>query len=148
MKKIFPIICFLFLISCKDLNFGAGSFPYAETYTVHSHEEDVIERINMLKKENTDFVVPKFQWKGNEIELIDERDSHWYYYYFYLKDRNQIIMFWTREAVDTTLTTVALVGVRDGLGLGDWKTVNKDLSKEDDAEIKKIFEEQVISKIK
>lgn len=136
------------MISCKDFNFGAGSFPYAETYTINSPEEKVIDRINTLKEDNADCVVPKFQWEGKEIELFDERKSHWYYFYFYLKDKNQIIMFWTKEAVDPNLTTVALIGVRDGVGLGNWRTINKDLTEEEDIEIKKIFEDRILSKIK
>lgn len=151
MKKmlfIINIICLLPLLSCKDINkFSAGSYPYAEMYIIDKPEKEVINAISKLKKDNLDYKVPKFQWAGKETELLDGRDSHWYYFYFYFKDRNEIIEFWTREDNKPNKTKIGLFRISKGLG-GAAYLVNKDLSEEENAEIKREFERIIINKIK
>lgn len=149
--KIFNVVLLIFLLclfSCKDFNkvFGAGSYSYAEKYTINREEHNVIKQIEKLKSDN-DLIVPKFVWNGEKIELNDKRKSHWYDFYIYLKNRNQMFYFWTRSGDYTNTTIIALVAVRNGLGLGNWKDINKDLSDKENKEIKKVFEEKVISKI-
>ena len=152
MKKILFIISVIGLLSflsCKDINkFSAGSYPYAERYIINRSEKEVIDVISKLKEDNPDYKVPKFQWAGKETELSDGRDSHWYYFYFYFKDTNEIVEFWTREGNNPNETKIGLVSIQKGLSLGNWKEVNKDLSDEENTEIKKEFKRNIIDKIK
>lgn len=149
--KIFHLIIlvlFLSIFSCKDSTkvFGVGSFPFAEKYNIKKEENNVIEQIERIKLDNN-LIVPKFQWLGEEIKLNDKRKSHWYVFYIYLRDRNQIIHFYTRYDDYSNSTILALIGVRDGLGLGNWQAINKDLSEEENEEIKLIFQDKIVSKI-
>lgn len=148
-KKYFiSIVFFVILFSCKDVNkFSAGSYPYAEIYTINKPENEVIKKIAKLKESNPDYKVPKFQWAGKETELLDGKDSHWYYFYFYFKDTNEIIEFWTRKGSESNETKIGLFSVSKGLK-GTTRLVNRDLTYEEDERLKNIFKEKIISKIK
>lgn len=150
--KIFHIILLIFFLnifSCKEFNkiFGTDSYSYAQKYNIRNEENNVIEQIEQIKLYNN-LEVPKFQLSGEDVILDDKRKSHWYEFYIYLKDKDQILHFSTRFNDVSKSTTLSLIGVRNGLGLGNWKIVNKDLSEEKNNEIKKVFEEQIVSKIK
>lgn len=151
MKKISLILLMFFLtiLSCKDLNkiFGAGSYSYAEKYTINNKEINVIEQIESIKLNNK-LIVPKFQWSGEDIILVDKRKSHWYEFYIYLREKDQMLHFYTRSNDSSNSTILALIGVRNGLGLGNWQIVNKDLSEDKNKAIIKVFEEQIVSKIR
>ncbi|MBT2620159.1 hypothetical protein [Chryseobacterium sp. ISL-6] len=150
MKKIFIInlVYLLSILSCKDINkFSGGSYPYAETYVIPKSEKEVINTIIKLKEDNLDYKVPKLQWAGKETELLDGRDSHWYYFYFYFKDTNDIVEFWTREGNGPNETKVGFFSVSKGLN-GSTHLINKDLSEKENTEIKRKFEKHIIDKIK
>ncbi|MBK1895787.1 hypothetical protein [Chryseobacterium paridis] len=150
MKKTFIInlVCLFIVLSCKDINkFSAGSYPYAETYVIHKSEKEVINTIIKLKEDNLDYKVPKLQWAGKETELLDGRDSHWYYFYFYFKDTNDIVEFWTRAGNRPNETKIGLFSVSKGLD-GSAHLVNKDLSDRENTEIKREFEKHIIDKVK
>ncbi|PIF45467.1 hypothetical protein CLU96_2472 [Chryseobacterium sp. 52] len=138
------LICFY----CKDFNkFSSGSYPYAEIYIINKPEGVVINKIIKLKEENLNYKVPKLQWAGKDTELLDGRDSHWYYFYFYFKNTNEIVEFWTREGDQPNETKIGLFRVSKGLE-GVAHLVNKDLSKEKNEQLKELFKENIISKIK
>ena len=147
-KKCFILILLIILHSCKDANkFSAGSYPYAEIYIINKPESVVIDKIIKLKEDNPNYKVPKLQWVGKEVELLDGKNSHWYYFYFYFKNTDQIIEFWIRKGDQPNETKIGLFSVSKGLK-GITCLVNKDLSKEENEKLKEIFKENIINKIK
>lgn len=151
MTKIFIInvICLLAILSCNDINkFSAGSYPYAEVYLINSSQERVINELDSLKKINTELQVPVFKWAGTEVLLSDKIQKNGYFvFYIFIKEKNQIIQSYIGEE-DNNHTKIGLISVQNGLSLGNWKQVNKDLSDEETEQIKEIFKKEVISKIK
>lgn len=149
MKNI--IIAFILIllinISCKDINkFSAGSYPYAETYEVNLTKEQVIEKVKKIKDVDANLQVPPFKWAGNTIILKDENSKNNYFsFYIYLKERNQIIFFYVVS--DNAKSIVGLISVHNGLSLGNWREINKDLSDEENKAIKEEFEKKIINKI-
>lgn len=145
MKSIFSLV-FLSLIfiiqSCDNINkISAGSYPYSEKYIVKMSESELIGRINKFKENNPEYKVSN---------LEDHRISHLYHVYFYLTNKNKVFSCWTRPWKDdvSNISVLALDAVRDGIGLGNWKTVNtKDLTKEENEEIKQVFKENILSKL-
>lgn len=134
-------------ISCKDINkFSAGSYPYAETYEINLTKEQVIEKIKKLKDTETKLQVPPFKWSGNTIELKDENSKNNYSFYIYLKDSNQIIYSDVRED-GSNKAIIYLISIQNGLSLGNWREINKDLSAEENEKIKFFFKDNIVFKM-
>jgi hypothetical protein len=121
-------------------NFMPGSNPYAEEYELNFSETELHTAIDKFKQEYPEYIVPgvtiNHQDAGN---LVDEPNSHWYNFYFYYKDENKILHTWTRP-IGKNKTTFSLIGINDGLELGNWKEINK--------EEKRKFEKRILNKIK
>lgn len=132
-------------------NFAPGSYPYAQEYELDCPEEKVISAIKTFKQEFPEYIVPRVSVDGQgSWDLIDEptKDpAFWHKFYFYYKSENQIIFTWTRST-EYNKTTFAFVSINDGLNLGNWKNINKDLNHEENEKAKKMFEEKILSKIK
>lgn len=127
------IMSLIFCIGCN--NIGAGSYPYAEIYTLPFSEHTVIRAIDTFKSMHLKAVAPV-------EDLRDGRGGsdggYWYHTYFYLPEEQTIVHCWTRPE-SKTKTKFAIVGLNSGLELGNWKEVNKDFSsRENEAVIKKI----------
>lgn len=132
-------------------NFAPGSYPYAEEYELDYPEEEVKSAINKFKQENPEYIVPKITVNNHgSWDLTDgqsKEPAHWYSIYFYYKNENRILFTWTRPA-EKNKTTFAFVSINDGLNLGNWKRINKDLSRSENKEEKKKFEEWILNKVK
>ena len=81
----------------------------------------------------------------------EDSTDHWYHIYFYYPDKNQIIHTWTRPETKTK-TTFALVGINEGLTLGNWKTVNRSFwwwkNKPEIEEFEQRILKRIINKVK
>ena len=124
--------------------FDPGSYPYAETYEMETSEQRVIEAVAKFKMQNPEFIVP------SNIGLEDGRggDSpHWFHIYFYDKENETIIYTWTRQRGENK-TTFALIGINEGLELGNWKDVNKDFSRSENKQVIAEFEKNILEEIK
>jgi hypothetical protein len=126
------ITTFSFLITilfgCNYIS--AGSYPYAETSVFPFSEQSFIRAIDTFKLQHPKAVVP--------IEdLNDGRGGsdggYWYHTYFYLPEKQTIVHCWTRPASESK-TQFAIVGLNNGLELGNWKQVNKDFSSRENTE--------------
>lgn len=142
--KSFLVVVFLSRITA--CNFAPGSYPYREEYELNVLESTLVEAIQDFKKDNPQYIVPE------QTQLIDGRSNetrqdYWYHIYFYYKDENKIVKCWTRPS-EKGKTTFALIGVGQGLELGNWKMINKDFSRSENKEEKKKFEERILNKIK
>lgn len=132
-------------------SFAPGSYPYAEHYELDYPEEKVIAAINRLKMTDQSLIVPKVTIQGNgQWDLNDGKEKeteHWYSFYFYNREKNQIWFTWTRSS-GRNKTTFAFVAVNDGLDLGNWKDINKDFGFFENRKIKKSFEEIILKRVK
>lgn len=142
MKLYIYIACVLFFVECCNL--APGSYPYAEKYLVNMREDSLIERVQIFKKENPEFIVPQ------NIMLQDGRrnnEDHWYHIYFYYKPENQIVKTWVRSSRNGG-TVFAFVGINEGLTIGNWKEINKDFKGAANLMQKQMFEKRILNKIK
>lgn len=135
------LVTFVIWFGC---NFAPGSYPYAETYEIKVDEITLIEAIQNFKRDNPQYIVPL------QAQLKDEYGGDrklWYFVYFYYPQENKILCTWVRSA-NKGNTTFAFVGINQGLVLGNWKIINKDLSRSENKKVKKEFEERILNKIK
>lgn len=139
------------IISTSCDKIAAGSYPYAEYYKMDTSEELLITAIKNFKKRHPEFMPPNVVTiKGNPTSLEEGRngtDDFWYHLYFYYPDSNQIIYTWSRP-INNSRTTFALVGINQGLELGNWKLINHDLKGEENRRQKEKFERLIIEGIK
>lgn len=84
---------------------------------------------------------------GETAELIDERRNHWYSFYFYYPDKNQIVKTWTRSTFNSK-TNFAFAAINEGLVLGNWTTANQSFWWWQNNERKTEFEKRILAKIK
>jgi len=146
MVCIKSFLILIFLTRITACNFAQGSYPYREEYEINAPESTLVVAIQDFKKDNPQYIVPE------QAQLSDGRDNetgqdYWYHIYFYYEDENRIVYCWTRPA-EKGITTFALIGVGQGLELGNWKDINKDFSRSENKEEKEKFEERILNKIK
>ena len=139
-----------FLHKLADM-FSPGSYGHAERYELEYPEEKVIEAINKLKDVDKNLVVPKVTIQGSgQWDLNDGKEKetdHWYKFYFYDKEKDQILFTRTRRSGRTS-TTFAFVSVNSGLNPGNWKEVNDDLGRSENEEVIRDFEETILKRVK
>jgi len=142
---IFIICLIFFLLSFISCNISAGSYPDAETYEINITYKEAIKTIKQLKNNNVLFSPP------DSFALVDgidtsNIDDHWYHLYFYYPKEKEIVYSWIQPNSRYT-TKFAFVSINKSLRLGDWKDINKDLSrKENKQEIDK-FKKRILNKI-
>jgi len=139
-KSVLVIILFLILDSCGSIT--AGSYPYAERYTIHKDEATLIKDVIDFKIENPKYTLP------SEARLKDGRKnkSLWYSVYFYYPKEGEIVFACLRPK-RMGVTTLYLVSINEGLRLGNWKDINKDFDLVENNRQKKKFEELILKKI-
>tara|TARA_R110002033_G_C3820115_1_gene233003 strand:+ start:279 stop:758 length:480 start_codon:yes stop_codon:yes gene_type:complete len=134
------IIVFGFIIYYLGWSFSPGSYARAETYKFNVSEKTLIEIINEVKLENHSINLNTYGYQ-------DGRESHWHSFYFYYKDKNQIIHTWTRPKSKTE-TTFAFVGYKNGNDLGNWINANENFWWWKNSKAKTEFETRILNKIK
>jgi hypothetical protein len=140
----------LFLYKLADM-FSPGSYGHAERYELDYPEEKVIEAISRLKDADKDLVVPKVtiqnsgQWELNDGK--EKETDYWYKFYFFDKEKNQILFTWTRPSGPNT-TTFAFVSINNGLDLGHWNDINDDFGFFENRKIIKGFEDTILKRVK
>lgn len=126
-----------FFISCGF--FGAGSYPNAEQYSIELSRRELIEKIDSLKKNYPEF----------RTGYSDHFGDTFYTFYFYLEDKEATVhcVFYLNEDQDEKPTRIILTGISYDK-IKSWKSINtKDLSKEENNEIKKQFETVILDKL-
>ncbi|WP_241318508.1 hypothetical protein [Chryseobacterium arthrosphaerae] len=146
--KIISFTFLTFLISCKDVNnFSSGSYPCAETFEIKLPKDRVTYKIDSIKI-NKGLIVPSFKWAGKETLLRDKNLKNGYFvFYIFLKERNQIMYCYAKDD-GTDKTIIGLISIQNGLSLGNWQDVNRDLSEDENEKLKIIFREKMVSKIR
>jgi hypothetical protein len=134
------LACILICASCGLI--GAGSYPYAETFEIKAPEAKVIQAVMDYKAKHPESVVPLQRLTDCKKDSTD----YWYNIYFYLPETNQIVHCWTRPS-GKNKTTFAIVGINEGLELGNWRRVNSDFGYFENREILKQLEEKFVTPI-
>jgi hypothetical protein len=131
--------------------YAPGSYSYAEHYELNYPEEKVIEAITRLKISDNDLLVPKVTIQGaGKWDLEDGKENEtdfWHTFYFYDKEKNQILYTWTRPS-GLNKTTFAFIAINDGLDLEHWKEINDDFGFFENRKIKRKFEDSILRKVK
>lgn len=147
MKKIVVFLLILYTVACskKDLNiFSAGSYAFAERYIINNTEQEVIDKIKLLKEQNPNLIPPKL-WNGNPYTLKDEKYKFWYLVYIYIEEENRVISFYIRG--DWQPTTIGLFAATMKNNLNNWKEINNELEESDNKKIILWFEENILKKL-
>jgi hypothetical protein len=116
-----------------------GNYPASENYIINTSQINFLSKIDSFKSRNTRYNVPS---------LVNVYDSirHSYNIYFYNYSKNQIIHIEDqRESKDKSV--VHFIGINEGLTLGNWKMVNKDLTRDESEVIFKDFERNILSQL-
>lgn len=137
------IILFTTNFGCDINVISAGSYAYAETYLILSSEQSVITAVKDFKVKHPETVVPLSDVVDGRVDSSD----HWFHMYFYLPKENRIVNCWTIPA-SINQTTFAIVGVNEGLELGNWKYINKDFNALENKNILINIEETLLNPIK
>jgi len=152
MKTLYKGILVILLITVSSCILSAGSYPFAETYELNYPEEEVKSAIKRLKKEHSEFNVPSVTINNQgKHSLLDEEvgdpNPHWFKFYLYYKNENQILYTWTRASTKNS-TTFAFVSINKGLDIGNWELINDSFSRAENKEHLKRFEERILNKVK
>jgi len=144
MKKIVALVFVAICLVNACNMFSAGSFPYAEVYKYRMSEDSLISMLELLKANDSSLVVPE----GYRHE-DGRRDSsgYWYYIYFYNKGRDEIMLTWVRESIDTAYTDFAFVAVKKKEDVGNWKDINRDFGGAENRARKKEFKTLILDRI-
>jgi len=153
MKYRFLILLLVVFSSCNLII--SGSYPYSENYSINNSREELISKIKVFKEQNIEYRVMTTFENGEGGELPDGLNPQdtldiFYAIYFYTTDLNMTLLSvinMTKE-IPTRPATIQLVGMTKSKNFGSWKTINtKDLSKEENAQIKALFETRILDKL-
>lgn len=125
---IIGLCCLLFIWGCEECTrrvFGgfAGSYPYAESWTINASEQETLEAIKNIKQESPLLQPP------DQRALVPVRDSatgYWAYVDFYYADTKEVVHAWTREGSEPNTTTFAFVSISRLNDPTDSRLINKD----------------------
>lgn len=144
------IVVFGFIVIADNF-LPLGSQRFTEFYKFHSTEMNLINAVEKFEVKNPDYLLPDTVYlpSGQKIHMNKiQRDTNLYAYFFYLYDsnKNQIIVFYIRQQSEASCT-LGFIGVNQGLTLGNCKIVNDNINSEDNRELKKEFEENILDKL-
>ncbi|MGX5688165.1 hypothetical protein [Arcticibacter tournemirensis] len=118
-----------------------GVDSHSEVYEFNVGSERVINTINDFKRENTVYNIPKQIGLPDSLVKDNNTPDRMHGYIYYPKQQ-QIIHFWIRGG--RKKTELHLVAVNLGLKLGNWKTINEDLTERENDNVKRQFEATVL----
>lgn len=147
----------------------AGSYPFVESWDIKATESEVIFAIKELKQEDISLQPPgdtilvqerntEYDWDSKE--MIDfsaklevdsltpfpkktkknTKDGYWLYINFYYPETGEIVKTWLRPDFDSTITTLAFVGLNR-------KLINRDYCFLDNQKEIKKFKKRIVEKI-
>jgi len=131
------------LIVLNSCNFSSGSYPYAERYEIDMSEDQLIKRLITYKESHPELKLPSgVKMKDGKRDSLD----HWYHFYFYRKESDQVVKTWVRR-IDKERSTFALVALFDRSFQHGLKFFNKDFDDQENEILKSRFEEEILTKV-
>ena len=127
--------------------FALGSYPFAEYYTFHTYsKEDLIKRINIFKDNNPQYKLIRMSSnKVTDASLGSDTESG-YSLHFYFEDIDVTIHCIIKKGAGNP-TRIGLTSRSPGKNFANWKDINKELPKDENINIKKKFETEILNKI-
>lgn len=140
--RILKLILLLNIWVNCSCGFAPGSYPYAEKYRINLSDSSLTQKVNEFKILNPQYSVPKST--GLQDGLSEDR--HWYIFYFFIEEKDLILLTYVRS-IDSSSSNFGLVSINNGIELGRWMEVNNDLTGIENSSVKKLFEDEILSKI-
>jgi hypothetical protein len=122
-------------------------YMHSERYEIRTSSQGLTKSINSFKDNNTDYKLITINENGEEIAFQDYYSDKYYHVFFYFKDANLTIQC-LLSPIDNNSSCLSLYAVSTGVNFASWELINtKDLSKEDNRNIKKKFESEILDKL-
>lgn len=137
----------LVIISCDLI--VSGSYPYAEYYYIDISQDDLIKKITSFKETNPQYKIYTTNENREKVEVKDDTANYYQSFYFNLGNDSVILcVINIGSEVPKNSTKMGLVRFSTQKNFGSWKSINtKELSKKDNAEIKRIFENKILNNL-
>ncbi len=154
MKHSILLLFILFFISSCGLIIS-GSYPHSENYTFDIPREKLITKIKEFKDRNHVYKVMTTFENGEKGELPDgmnpqDTSSVFYGCFFYISSLQTTVncVVNMSKEIPASPTLIQLVGMTKSRNMVNWKRINtKDLLKSENAQVKKVFENQILNKL-
>ena len=136
------LISLVFLMYVMAWKIAPGSYPKAEIYEFAISEDSLLLIIDEWKKEN-----PTYNIK--EVAILDHKNKHWNYRYFYYPDKDLKLMTYVRRSsTEPNVTHFAFVSISSGLSWGNWTDVNESFWWWNNSSEKEEFERRILNPIR
>lgn len=144
MKKnmlfLIYIVIFLVMIFLIAKAFSPGSYNGVLRFKVEVSEREVVEKIDSIKKVNkSDIYLRKMGYVDGRKDSTD----HWYHFYVYYSDTDEIINCWVRGDYDGG-ATIAVVSINSN---DKWMRLDKDFNNKEKKSVEKRFLKEYINLI-
>jgi len=126
------------------INFAPGSYQDTPKYEFDISEEDLIERVQRLKKMDTTLNVPPTELYKKAVDGRPNGNNVYCFYVYFKKDK-QLFCCLTWPISDNT-SEVGLLSVMNEYGL--WRILGRDLTSEEEEQLKVIFEKRIVNKLR
>ena len=137
------ILAFLIVVIYSGI-LSAGSYPYSENYIFQTDSGRLVNSIKEFKRNYPSYNVPR------QVGLVDTSDENKIFHnnWIYDAQKNEIIFFIIESNFgNKKSSTLRLISINYGLSLGNWKTVNDDIGRTENLDIKKQFKIQLLDKL-
>ncbi len=150
MKYFFIIILLMVYVSCQFI--VSGSYSDSEDYRLNISREELISKINDFKNENPEYKVMTTFEDGKKGELKDRMDAENTFYsiwFYYTEQKTTLFCVINMSGkIPSKPAIIQLVSKTKSKNFGSWKDINTEqLSKEENARIKKIFENKILNNL-
>ena len=124
---------------------GSGSFIYAQKYEFEVNSNTLIKAVQNLKRSNPTFIPPASM---NEPDSLDSSNSHYNVNIYSKKENVSFGCFIETYDEKSNKSSLYLLAINKGVDFRNWKIVNRDLNRSENLEAKKVFEEEILNKLK
>lgn len=126
-----------------------AKYPNTEWYRFNVSTSQLIEYTNKFKDDNPEYKLNSNKKKGDRSDHLGDL-GNFYHFYFYLPSRKSTVHCIIRMSGDTENLTseIGLNAISEGTNFASWKSINTDdLTKEENKELKKKFETEILDKL-
>jgi len=124
---------------------GSGNDGYAQKYGFEVNSTALIKAIENLKSGNPTFNPPAGIY---EPDSLDHSNSDFNAEIYSKKENVSFGFFIEKDDNKSNKSFLYLVSVNRGVDFRDWKILNRDLNRSENLEAKKVFEEEIMNKLK
>ena len=142
---IFLGIMAFFAFAFWGIMVGSGNYGYAQRYVFDVSSGNLIKAIEDLKMDSLNFSLSD---NIDELDSIDTANSHFHVEVYLKKQDISFVFFIELDDRKLNSSELYLVSVNNGTGIGDWKTINRDLKRDENRKVKRIFEEEILNNLK